>query len=120
MEQHFNHTKQHYQDRATSTHEWYTVDDDSNIHQTHANIAGVPSQEFANSPLPSTSKFPGNTSDMIKYLSTNISSRHSFAFIHPYALIIPHVLLRRRKYLFLRVTPSYTKYSKERAEINRA
>ncbi|XP_065211418.1 neuronal acetylcholine receptor subunit alpha-10-like isoform X2 [Planococcus citri] len=58
MEQHFNHTKQHYQDRATSTHEWYTVDDDSNIHQTHANMAGVPSQEFANSPLPSTSKFP--------------------------------------------------------------
>lgn len=54
MESHFTHTKHNYQDRATSTHEWFSVDDDSNIHQNHGNI-----QDFTNPPRPSTSKFSG-------------------------------------------------------------
>lgn len=59
MESHFNRSKHSYQDRATSTHESYTVDDDSNIHQNR-NVTGVPSQDFGNSSRPSTSKFPGS------------------------------------------------------------
>lgn len=55
MESHFTHTKHSHQDRATSTQEWYTVDDDTK----RVNITEVPNQEFINLNRPSTSKFSG-------------------------------------------------------------